>query len=320
MSYLPAASPDADMHCPAAVEMAIVPRTSDIGGLDVRRALPFRDKRMVGPFVFWDEMGPGEFLTGQGVDVRPHPHIGLSTVTYLTAGALDHRDSLGTFKTIRPGDVNLMSAGRGIAHSERTGSDERAQAHTLAGVQSWLAQPMTHEEGVPAFAHHGAAELPRMDTEGIRLRLILGQGHWGLSSPVATQWDSLYADVHLDTGALFPLPRQVEERAIYVLSGEIEIGGAVYPPHQMLVLKPGADAALRAVTPVHLMVLGGAVMDGPRYIWWNFVASRRDRIMHAAEAWRNGTWAGVPDDADSGMPLPGVPKLAPIAGAADQPS
>lgn len=312
MSYLPAADAAATTNCPAKIDLVILPRTSDIGGLDVRRALPFRDKRMVGPFIFWDEMGPGEFLTGQGVDVRPHPHIGLSTVTYLTAGTLDHRDSIGTQMTIAPGDVNLMSAGSGIAHSERTGAVERNQPHTLAGIQSWVAQPKSHEESAPLFAHHGKSALPRLQAEGIDLTLILGQNHFGLSSPVKTDWDTLYADVMLEAGTQLPLPDAVEERAIYVLQGEIEMGGAHYAPHQMLVCKPGASASLRALTPVRLMLLGGAVMDGPRYIWWNFVASSRERIRAAAEDWKNGRFAPVAGDDDAVLPLPGEPRLAPL--------
>lgn len=298
-----------------AVEMTIIPRASDIGGFEVLRALPFRDKRMVGPFIFWDEMGPGEFLTGQGVDVRPHPHIGLSTVTYLFDGAMDHRDSLGSFQAITPGDVNLMHAGTGIAHSERTGVQERAQPHKLAGVQSWVAQPHTHEDQPPAFIHHGKEALPVMEGEGVSLRLVMGQGHYGLSSPVQTQWDTFYADVNLQAGAKLPVPKAVEERAIYVLSGEIEIGGTAYAPHQMLVLAPGKDATVKALSSVRLMLLGGAVMDGPRYIWWNFVSSRRDKIADAAERWQARTFATVTGDEAEYIPLPGQPKLAPLAGA-----
>lgn len=298
-----------------AVEQIIIPRSSDIGGFEVQRALPFLDRRMVGPFIFWDEMGPGEFITGQGVDVRPHPHIGLSTVTYLFDGALDHRDSLGTYKTIALGDINLMHAGTGIVHSERTGMDMRAHPHRLYGIQSWVAQPKFCEENTPAFVHHGAAELPMLKDNGVSLRLIAGQGHYGLSSPIQTQWDTLYADVTLDTGAQLPVPVDVEERAIYVLSGEIEIGGTVYAPRQMLVLAPRQPATIKAASPVRLMVLGGAAMDGPRYIWWNFVSSRRDRIEDAAARWHARAFADVPGDNKEFIPLPGMPKLAPIAGA-----
>lgn len=314
MSYLPSAEPDSTTDCPPAVDMAIIPRASDIGGFEVRRALPFRGRRMVGPFIFWDEMGPGEFLTGQGVDVRPHPHIGLATVTYLFSGELDHRDSLGTFQPITPGDVNLMTAGRGIVHSERTAPAARAQPHSLTGIQSWVAQPKGREDDAPIFAHHARESLPMLDAEGIRLRLIMGEG-WGLSSPVETQWNSLYADVALDAGARLPLPVETEERALYVYQGDIEIGGTTYPPHQMLVLHPGRAVHIRALTPVRLMVLGGAVMDGPRYIWWNFVSSTRERINEAAERWLHQQFPKVPQDSQEFMPLPGLPKLAPIEGA-----
>lgn len=305
------------MNRTADVELTIIPRASDIGGFEVLRALPFRDKRMVGPFIFWDEMGPGEFITGQGVDVRPHPHIGLSTVTYLFDGMLDHRDSLGTFQTITRGDVNLMHAGTGIVHSERTGAEVRTQPHRLYGIQSWVAQPLTHEDGTPDFEHHAAAAIPQFTAEGIDLRLIAGHGHYGLASPVTTQWDTLYADVALEAGAQLPVPREVEERAIYVLSGEIEIGGTTYAPRQMLVLAPGRDVAIKAVSNVRLMLLGGAVMDGPRYIWWNFVSSRRDKIMDAAEQWSAQTFAKVAGDEVEFVPLPGQPKLAHIEGARD---
>ncbi len=295
----------------SSVEMVIIPRASDIGGFEVLRALPFRSKRMVGPFIFWDDMGPGEFLSGQGIDVRPHPHIGLSTVTYLFEGSLDHRDSLGTFKTITPGDINLMHAGTGIVHSERTGADVRLAPHRLSGIQSWVAQPRTHEDTAPAFVHHGAGELPVLDAEGVRLRLVAGN-HYGLRSPLSAQWDTLYADVTLAAGAQLPVPRDVEERAIYVLSGEIDIGGTVYAPRQMLVLAPAKPATIRAVTPVRLMLLGGAVMDGPRYIWWNFVASSRDKIKDAAAQWKEQSFARVTGDETEFVPLPGEPKLAPL--------
>lgn len=312
MSWQPAPDAAGNNDCPPAVDIEIIPRASDIGGFDVRRALPFRDKRMVGPFIFWDEMGPGEFLAGQGVDVRPHPHIGLSTVTYLFSGALDHRDSLGSFQTIAPGDVNLMSAGTGIAHSERTGAATRQTPHVLSGIQSWVAQPKTHEDNAPGFVHHAAASLPVMEAEGICLRLILGEGHYGLTSPVKTDWNSLYADVVLQAGAQLPVPAEVEERAIYVCTGEIEIGGTTYAPNRMLVLHPNRAATIRALTPVRLLLLGGAVMDGPRYIWWNFVASTREKIEHAAREWKTGAFPAVAGDDKEFIPLPSEPKLAPF--------
>ena len=286
-----------------AVEMVIVPRSGDIGGYEVRRALPFRNRRMVGPFIFWDQMGPGEFLTGQGLDVLPHPHIGLSTVTYLFGGAIDHRDSLGTQQTIHPGDVNVMTAGSGIAHSERTPAGLRTSGSSLFGIQIWLALPKPKEECAPQFAHHSKETLPRFTAEGIDLRLVMGTG-FGLTSPVACDWETLYADVHLEEGAVLPVPRDVEERAIYALGGEIDIGGVVYPPGQMLVLRPGDDVHIKACSAVRLMILGGAAMDGPRFIFWNFVSSSKDRLDQAKADWKSQRFGAVAGETGDFIPLP----------------
>ena len=206
------------------IDLVVVPRTADIGGFAVRRALPTRQRRMVGPFIFFDEMGPGEFLSGEGLDVRPHPHIGLATVTYLFDGSIDHRDSLGTHMTIRPGDVNWMTAGRGIAHSERTGVEARKEPSRLAGIQSWVALPERDEEAAPEFAHHADASLPLISAEGKEIRLIVGS-LFGERSPVKAFSEMFYADAHLEPGAKLPLSAEHEERAIYVVSGEIEIAG-----------------------------------------------------------------------------------------------
>lgn len=304
MSWQLVANNGAGDECsPEEIEMAIVPRTGDIGGFEVQRALPFRHKRMVGPFVFWDQMGPGEFLTGQGVDVRPHPHIGLSTVTYLFNGTLDHRDSLGTNCTITPGDVNLMTAGRGIVHSERTGREVRKQPSTLYGIQSWVATPMALEEGDPKFHHEGKADLPSWTDKGVQGRLIMGDFS-GLSSPVPTDWETVYVDVALDPGARFSIPADHEERALYLLEGEVEVGGLRWPPRQMLVLKPGKPVDLRAATPARVLLLGGACMDGPRYIWWNFVSSSKERLEEAKRAWAAREFPAVPGD-DERIPMPG---------------
>jgi len=301
--------PDCSMDgCPEPVEVVIIPRSGDLGGFKVERALPSRQKRMVGPFVFWDQMGPGEFLTGHGIDVRPHPHIGLSTVTYLYDGTLDHRDSLGTHMTILPGELNLMSAGSGIVHSERTGAEDRAKNSTLYGIQSWLAQPKAREDSEPAFRHYGVADLPSLDAEGIEVSLILGEA-FGLESPVATDWDTLYADVKLAPGAVLPVPRDTEERALYIVQGEVEVAGTKYPAGQMVCLRPGAEVTVRAVSDCHLMLLGGAAMDGPRYIWWNFVGSSLDRIRDAAERWQAQTFAKVPGDETEFIPLPDIRSL-----------
>ncbi|HMP38268.1 MAG TPA: pirin family protein [Phycisphaerales bacterium] len=303
MSWLPTADADTDPRRPDGVEMVILPRASDIGGLEVRRALPFRSRRMVGPFIFWDQMGPGEFLRGRGIDVRPHPHVGLTTVTYLLSGSIDHRDSLGNDLRIHAGDVNLMTAGAGIVHSERTGQDVRQRPSSLFGVQSWLAQPRSHEDRAPEFTRAPRQDLPTFDEPGISGRLILGE-FMGVRSPVATQWPSLYVDVCMERGAKLGIPATTEERAIYTLVGRIEVGGVRFPPQQMLVLRPGDDVTVVAQDDVRLMILGGAVMDGPRYIDWNFVSSSKERLARAREDWRNGRFPIIPSDADEFTPLP----------------
>ncbi len=288
-------------HSP--VDMVIIPRSSDIGGFEVQRALPFRDKRMVGPFIFWDQMGPGEFVTGQGMDVRPHPHIGLSTVTYLFDGAIDHRDSLGSYQRIFAGDVNLMSAGRGIVHSERSGADLRQHPQKIYGIQSWLAQPLTAENGDPSFLHTGKAALPAFQSEGVTGRLMMGE-YQGLRSPIPLQWDTLYMELHLEAGATLQLDAQTEERALYALGGELEIAGQCYQPMQMLVLHPQQEVLIKAVTPLHLMVLGGAVMDAPRFIYWNFVSSSKERLEQARQDWKERRFLLVPGDELEFVPLP----------------
>jgi redox-sensitive bicupin YhaK (pirin superfamily) len=288
-------------HSP--VEMVIIPRTSDIGGYEVKRALPFRNRRMVGPFIFWDQMGPGEFLAGTGMDVRPHPHIGLSTVTYLFEGEIEHRDSLGTYATVKSGDINLMSAGQGIVHSERTGEAVRKMGSTLFGIQSWLAQPMAYEYGDPEFSHHTKESLPIIEGEGKHVRLLMGSAY-GARSPIRTQWDTFYADVTLEAGAFLPISAETEERALYVLSGEIRMSGIVYQPEQMLILKPGEHVSIQALSPVKMMILGGAVMDGPRYIYWNFVSSSKERLEEAKEDWRLQKFSKVPGDDLEFIPLP----------------
>lgn len=303
MSWLPTTDPGSTTDCPESVEMVIIPRASDIGGFEVRRALPFRSRRMVGPFIFWDQMGPGEFLSGSGLDVRPHPHIGLSTVTYLVDGSIDHKDSLGTDRRIMPGDVNLMTAGRGITHSERTGQDVRLHPSRIFGIQSWVAQPKTHEEGDPTFTHASKAELPTFAEDGVQGRIILGE-YLGVTSPVATQWPTLYLDVCLEAGARMAVPATTEERALYPISGRIEISGAAYDPQQMLVLRPGDTVSITALDAVRLMILGGAAMDGPRYILWNFVSSSKERLQEAKRQWQQGEFPAVPGDDGKPIPIP----------------
>lgn len=303
MSWMPCADPDLNKDTVDQVEMIIVPRTNDIGNFEVHRALPFKDKRMVGPFIFWDQMGPGEFLTGQGLDVRPHPHIGLSTVTYLFSGTMDHKDSLGNDMRIVPGEVNLMTAGKGIVHSERTGQDVRQSASDLFGIQSWIAQPMKDEQGDCAFTHTDKDELLTFSDKGINGRVILGD-FAGVKSPTKTQWETLYVDLHLDQGRSIEIPVATEERAIYVVAGQVEMGGVIYDPQQMLVLKSGNHVKIRAVHDVHMMVLGGAAMDGPRHIWWNFVASDKELLEQAKKDWKAGKFPTVPKDDEEFIPLP----------------
>ncbi len=287
------------------IEHIIIPRAHDLGGFEVRRALPAREKQMVGPFIFFDEMGPGEFLGGQkGVDVRPHPHIGLATVTYLFEGAIRHRDSLGTLADIVPGDVNWMTAGSGIVHSERTAPEVMAVPRRLAGIQSWVALPKESEETVPAFFHHGAAEQPLVSEAGLSLRLVAGEG-WGLRAPVATSSPLFYADAILAPMAVVPLPDGHEERAAYVVQGEVSLAGDTHPAGRMLVFRAGDRLALTAGPQgARLLLLGGAVMDGPRHVFWNFVSSSRERIEQAKADWQAQRFARVPGDEAEFIPLP----------------
>jgi redox-sensitive bicupin YhaK (pirin superfamily) len=303
MSWQPAEDP-ARPAPPGDVDLVILPRAHDLGGFEVRRALPAKERQMVGPFIFFDQMGPGEFLAGRGLDVRPHPHIGLSTVTYLFDGEILHRDSLGSHQPIRPGDVNWMTAGRGIAHSERTDQALRGHSNRLFGIQSWLALPKDAEETAPGFAHHPAASLPLAEDGGARLRLIAGTG-WGLASPVAVSSPLFYADAVLAPDAALPLPEEHEERAAYVLDGEVTVAGDAFEPGRMLVFRAGDRLALRAgPRGARLLLLGGAAMDGPRHMFWNFVSSSRERIEQAKADWQAGRFGTVPGDEKEFIPLP----------------
>lgn len=292
MSWNPALDPTIPIgDAVDAIEAVIVPRARDLGGFEVRRALPSAERQMVGPFIFFDQMGPAEFLTGQGIDVRPHPHIGLATVTYLLKGRMHHRDSLGTDQWIEPGAVNLMLAGHGITHSERTDGEMRSRPYSMFGLQTWLALPKTHEDDPAAFHHAPAALLPELEGEGKQVRLILGTA-WGERVPVETPSEVFYADATLAPGAAIPLPEEHEDRGIYILSGEVTVGGQTFPAGQMLVFRPGDRVSVKAGDQgARIMLLGGATMDGPRHIWWNFVASSKERIEAAKEAWRAGDWA-----------------------------
>ncbi len=304
MSWMPGADPSLDAEtCPDEVSMVIVPRNSDVGGLEVRRALPFRTKRLVGPFIFWDQMGPGEFITGQGMDVLPHPHIGLSTVTYLLEGSTVHRDSLGTNQTIAPGAINLMSAGAGVAHSERTGEAERAAPSRMLGIQSWVAQPQALEHSEPSFQHYAKEAIPTVESDGVSITVLMGSFQ-GVTSPVRCDWETVYADITLPAGGRLHIPAEVEERALYTVSGEIEIGGVAYESQRMLVLCPKRGVTIHATTDTRVLLLGGAVMDGPRHIWWNFVASSKERIEEAKARWKAGEFHTVPGDEDAIVPLP----------------
>lgn len=289
---------------PESIEAVIVPRAHDIGGFEVRRALPADERQMIGPFIFFDQMGPGEFVARQGLDVRPHPHIGLSTLTYLFEGEILHRDSLGSAQHIRPGDVNWMTAGHGIAHSERTDQRLRSAAHRLFGIQSWIALPKVNEETTPAFIHHAAGALPMVQEGGLQMRLVAGTG-WGLVSPVQVSSPLFYADAQLSASARVPLPDDHEERGAYIVSGSVEVAGQTFDAGRMLLFRSGDRMALSAgAHGARLLLLGGAIVDGPRYIFWNFVSSSRERIEQAKADWKDGRFAKVLGDENEFIPLP----------------
>lgn len=307
-------NPILDTHYPIgndvdSIETVIVPRARDLGDFEVRRALPAPQRQMVGPFIFFDHMGPAEFLTGQGVDIRPHPHIGLSTVTYLFQGKFHHRDSLGTDQWIEPGAVNLMTAGHGITHSERVDGDMLNAPYTLSGLQTWIALPKDTEDGAAAFVHAPKADLPLLEGEGKQLRLILGDAY-GEVAPVATPSRMFYADALLEADAQLPMPDDHEDRGAYVLDGTVSVAGQDFTKGQMMVFRPGDKIAMRAGGQgARVMILGGDTMDGSRHIWWNFVASSKDKIDAAKEAWREGDWMHgrfqlPPTDNAEHIPLP----------------
>jgi redox-sensitive bicupin YhaK (pirin superfamily) len=305
MSWQPANDPQpGDVFACEAVDTVVVPRARDLGSFSVRRALPSRERQMVGPFIFFDQMGPAEFLLGAGMDVRPHPHIGLSTVTYLFEGEIVHRDSLGTVLPIRPGELNWMTAGRGIAHSERTPPELRNGGSKLFGIQSWVALSAADEETKPDFVHYGADALPVLEDANKVVRVIAGSMLGG-SSPVKTSSAMFYADISLRAGALLPLDPDYDERAIYTVSGEVEIAGDVFRSAQLLVFRPGDRITIRANTDARFMALGGEPMDSPRHIWWNFVSSRKDRIEQAKADWKMARFDSVPGDNEF-IPLPDI--------------
>jgi redox-sensitive bicupin YhaK (pirin superfamily) len=304
MSFFPAKDPvPGDAQSCATVAHVIVPRSVDLGGFQVHRALPSAQSRMVGPFIFFDHFGPAVFSAGNGIDVRPHPHIGLATVTYLFDGEIVHRDSLGSAMPIHPGAVNWMTAGSGIVHSERTAPERRGGGEKLHGLQLWVALAAKDEETAPGFAHTAAQDIPELAENGLALRVIAG-AFAGLRSPVATSWDTLFVEARLKAGTALPLEASNEERAVYVVTGEIDIGGVAFGPEKLLVLRPGDRVVVRATRDTHLIVVGGAAMDGPRHIWWNFVSSRKDRIEAAKADWQAGRFPLVPGDTSEFIPLP----------------
>ena len=284
------------------VELTIEPRSRDLGGFSVRRILPYAKRRLVGPMIFLDEMGPAEFPAGAGIDVRPHPHIGLATVTYLFEGEIMHRDSLGVVQPIQPGAVNWMTAGRGIVHSERSGDEERARDARLHGMQSWIALPKAHEEAEPSFTHTPTADLPEIERPGVWMRLIAGTAY-GATSPVRTFSPMFYLAAEMPAGSSLTLPSEYEERAVHVASGAVSVAGQDLEVGRMAVFAAGAEITLRAESESRVMLLGGASMDGERHIWWNFVSSSKDRIEQAKSDWKDGRFDPVPGETEF-IPLP----------------
>ncbi|TIP70831.1 MAG: pirin family protein [Mesorhizobium sp.] len=304
MSFFPGNDPlPGDAFASDQIELMVIPNAKDIGGFQVRRALPTARRRLVGPFIFFDRMGPAILRAGQALDVRPHPHIGLSTVTYLFDGKIRHRDSLGTEMVIQPGDVNLMTAGRGIVHSERTPQELRGAPMSVSGLQTWLALPDHKEEVAPIFENTAAMHLPEIDAEGVSGRVVIG-AFSGLRSPVATASDTLYADLSLAPGASVKIPADAEERALYTLEGEVSITGDRFPAERLLVFRPGDEIDVSSEGGAHFMLFGGASLGSKRYIWWNFVSSSKERIEQAKEEWKTGRFDIVPGDEEEFIPLP----------------
>jgi redox-sensitive bicupin YhaK (pirin superfamily) len=304
MSFFPGNDPVAgDAFACDQIELMVIPNARDIDGFQVRRALPTARRRLVGPFIFFDRMGPAILRAGQALDVRPHPHIGLSTVTYLFDGKIRHRDSLGTEMVIAPGDVNLMTAGRGIVHSERTPEELRGAPMSVSGLQTWLALPDDKEEIAPVFENTGRNRLPEFDAEGASGRVVMGSLS-GIRSPVRTDTDTLYADIRLAPGARIKIPADAEERAIYVLAGKVTISGDEFPSDRLLVFKPGDEIVVSSGEGAHFMLFGGASLGSKRYIWWNFVSSSKERIEQAKSEWKTGRFDIVPGDEEEFIPLP----------------
>jgi redox-sensitive bicupin YhaK (pirin superfamily) len=286
--------------------LKITPTSHDLGMFEVRRTLPSKTRTMVGPFIFVDQFGPAHFDIGAGMDVRPHPHINLATVTYLFEGAIDHRDSLGTYATIRPGALNLMTAGKGIVHSERTPAAERASGSPISGMQTWLALPDDKEEIDPAFEHVEADALPVIDNDGIRATIIMGS-LWGATSPTTQHAETIYADIAMRAGATLPMDAEADERAVLVATGRASLDGERLETHSLYVLEPGFPMLLRAESDCRVMLLGGEAFKTPRHVWWNFVSSSRDRINQAKDDWKARAFPKVPGDEEEFIPIPEVP-------------
>jgi len=286
------------------ITQTVTPTTHDLGQFEVRRVLPSKARQMVGPFIFVDSFGPGQMDIGAGMDVRPHPHINLATVTWLFRGAIDHRDSLGTFSTIRPGTVNLMTAGRGIVHSERSPADERAKGPQLYGMQTWLALPDGREEIDPAF--DAIADLPVIEDNGTKATVIMGD-LWGKSAPTATYAETIYAEIVLGPKGSIPIEADADERAVLLVGGEARVGDTPLDLFEMAVLAPGETMTMSSDKGARVMLLGGEAFSTPRHVWWNFVSSDRERIEQAKQDWREGRFGPVPDD-DEFIPLPDYPK------------
>jgi redox-sensitive bicupin YhaK (pirin superfamily) len=304
MSFFPGNDPEpGDAFSCDAIELMVIPNAKDIGGFEVRRALPTAKRRLVGPFIFFDRMGPAILRADQGLDVRPHPHIGLATVTYLFDGKIRHRDSLGTEMVIEPGDVNLMTAGRGIVHSERSPEELRGHPLSISGLQTWLALPDGKEEIAPVFDHTVRQQLPEIDVDGVKGRVVIGSFD-GLRSPVRAHSDTLYVDLALSPGSRVRIPADAEERAIYVLDGSVIIAGDRFPSDRLLVFRPGDEIVVEADQGAHFMLFGGASLASSRYIWWNFVSSSRERIEQAKQEWKTGRFDIVPGDEEEFIPLP----------------
>lgn len=284
----------------------ITPTTHDLGMFEVRRTLPSRPRTMVGPFIFVDQFGPAHFDIGAGMDVRPHPHINLATVTYLFEGAIDHRDSLGTYATIRPGALNLMTAGKGIVHSERTPAAERASGSPISGMQTWLALPDGKEEIDPAFEHVAADALPKVEGDGVTATIIMGS-LWGQTAPTTQHAATIYADIAMQAGATLPIDAEADERAVLVAIGNASLDGQRLETHSLYVLQPGVPMMLRAESNARVMLLGGEAFKTPRHVWWNFVSSSRDRINQAKADWKSGAFPMVPGDDKEFIPIPEVP-------------